>query len=100
MARYIIDIDGVIAEEDGSLPDVYLNARPIQKNIDKVNKLKEQGNMIMLYSSRQWGLYDLTRRWLKKNRVKYDALILGKPSGDYYIDDKAINVKEFEKYGL
>lgn len=98
MARYIIDLDGVICKDEGSLPDTYMNAKPIEKNIEKINKLKKQGNVIIIHSGRHWGLYDLTKKWLKKNKVKYDQLILGKPPGDYYIDDKAINVKDFEKW--
>jgi hypothetical protein len=41
--------------------------------------------------------YSLTEAQLKLWNVKYHNLILGKPSGDYYIDDKGINDNEFFK---
>ncbi len=34
--------------------------------------------------------YDLTKQQLDHWGVKYHKLFLGKPAGDYYIDDKAI----------
>jgi hypothetical protein len=39
--------------------------------------------------------YDLTENQLKSWGCKYHKLILGKPSGDYYIDDKGINSDDF-----
>jgi hypothetical protein len=39
--------------------------------------------------------YDLTENQLKSWGCKYHSLVLGKPSGDYYIDDKGINSDDF-----
>ena len=37
----------------------------------------------------------MTKSWLAKNKIKYDQLVLGKPVGDYWIDDRAINFKNW-----
>ena len=37
----------------------------------------------------------ITELQLKLWGCKYHELILGKPSGDYYVDDKGINLNEF-----
>ena len=49
---------------------------------DIVNKVYEQ-------------FYELTEQQLQEWGCKYHELIMGKPSGDYYIDDKGVNANEF-----
>ena len=44
--------------------------------------------------------YDLTRMQLIEWGVKFDALFLGKPAGDIYIDDKGIKDEDFFKNEL
>ena len=39
--------------------------------------------------------YDLTKKQLEDWGVEYHQLFLGKPSGDYYIDDKGIKDEDF-----
>jgi hypothetical protein len=39
--------------------------------------------------------YSLTKMQLSIWGCKYHELILGKPSADYYIDDKGVNDNEF-----
>jgi hypothetical protein len=39
--------------------------------------------------------FDITYNQLKKWNVKYHSLIMGKPSGDIYIDDKGVNDENF-----
>ena len=39
--------------------------------------------------------YALTESQLKKWAAKYDQLILGKPAGDVYIDDKGMKDVDF-----
>ena len=42
--------------------------------------------------------YTLTESQLDRWGCKYHQLILGKPSGDHYIDDKGIDLDEFFKH--
>ena len=71
-----------------------------QKAIDKINQLAEDGNKIIIFTSRFMGMnneninkanlqgFDMTYNQLKKWNVKFDKLILGKPTYDIMIDDK------------
>ena len=91
---YCIDIDGTLCTEDCE----YKDAQPIQKVINKINKLYED-NKIILYTARgytskkEWR--GLTEEQLEKWGVKYHTLILQKPFADYYIDNKAIDILDW-----
>lgn len=88
---FVVDIDGILCTGEfwgKGFPD------PIQENIDKINKLYRQLHHIILYTARrEWWRGD-TEAWLLKHKVLYHALVMGKVGGDYYIDDKFINIKD------
>lgn len=103
--KYIIDIDGTICKSvsDGN----YEDAEPIQSHIDKINKLYDEGHQIIYLTARGMGrygdnaslakrmFYELTKDQLNRWGCKHHKLMLGKPSGDCYIDDKGINSNDF-----
>jgi len=103
--KYIVDIDGTICTtvSNGN----YKEANPIPSHIEKINKLYDEGNTIVYLTARGMGrygdnadlarkmFYELTADQLDKWGCKYHKLMLGKPSGDFYIDDKGINSDEF-----
>jgi capsule biosynthesis phosphatase len=103
--KYIVDIDGTICTTVSN--GKYENATPIYPHIEKINKLYEQGNTIVYLTARGMGrygdnadlarkmFYELTANQLNMWGCKYHKLMLGKPSGDYYIDDKGMNANEF-----
>jgi trehalose-6-phosphatase len=86
--QLIIDIDGTICSEERQFSRPM--ATPKDNAIEAIAKLKSQGHIVILYSSRTWAEYEMTVDWLKRHGVEYDQLILGKPVGDYWIDDRAI----------
>jgi len=86
--RLIIDLDGTICTEEKTFSRSL--AKPISGAIENINKLFSEGNTIIIYSSRSWQEYEMTTEWLKSAGVNYHQLILGKPIGDYWIDDRAI----------
>lgn len=94
--RYVIDIDGCICKNKH--PD-YENSTPVKKVIDKINKLYDEGHTITLYTARgassgkDWS--ELTKKQLKEWGVKHHRLLCNKPAGDVYVDDKAVNIKEW-----
>jgi phosphatidate phosphatase PAH1 len=105
---YVVDIDGVIAEQDSLCKTCkYEASSPITKNIEAVNKLYDEGHYIKYFTARGMGTYkgnatlaghrweELTKCQLKMWGCKYHELIMGKPSADYYIDDKAVNSNDF-----
>ncbi len=91
---FIIDIDGTITNEDTMDYKNYSLCIPDFEMIHKINKLYET-NKIILFSSRWKCDRKITKNWLKKYNIKYHKLILGKPLGDYYIDDKNVLKKDF-----
>lgn len=103
--KYIVDIDGTICTP--VLNGNYLEASPIISHIEKINKLYDEGHTIVYLTARGMGrhndnadlaeqsFYLLTADQLEKWGCKYTKLMLGKPSGDYYIDDKGINSNDF-----
>jgi len=102
--RYIFDIDGTICyNESGD----YKNSIPYSKRISKINKLYESGHEIFFFTARGMGryngdvhrcyseFYSLTHDQLKAWGIKFHGLMLGKPSADFYIDDKGIKDEHF-----
>jgi capsule biosynthesis phosphatase len=103
---YVIDIDGTICTNTNGK---YKEAQPFLDRIEKINKLYDEGNRIIFCTARgmssldgdinsvykMWYAYTLEQ--LKKWNVKFHALVLAKPAGDVYIDDKGINSDDFFK---
>jgi hypothetical protein len=91
-----VDIDETICETP--LPRNYFNAKPIQKNIDKINKLYDEGNTIVYWTARgsrtQINWYDLTYKQLNDWGVKFNELRVDKPYYDLFIDDKTLRIEE------
>ena len=96
---FIIDVDGTICTKTNS---DYLKAKPICKNIEMFNTLFDEGHEIHYWTARGalsgkiWD--DVTKGQLQKWNVKYNSIIVGKPHYDVWVDDKAININDFEKY--
>ncbi|NBP02731.1 MAG: hypothetical protein EBU90_21945, partial [Proteobacteria bacterium] len=101
------DLDDVLCERNPEFEhlgvDKYDYCVPIQKNIDVVNTLYDDGNKIIIYTARGMtvfsgnifdiytNLYQKTFDCLVKWRVKFHQLVMGKISYDVLIDDKCLN---------
>ncbi len=95
------DLDGVICL---TKKNNYRSSKPIRKNINFINKLIKNYEII-IFTSRYMGRnndvqkkaikqgYEFTKSQLKKWKVNYSKLILGKPSYDLYVDDKNLGFK-------
>jgi uncharacterized HAD superfamily protein len=90
---YVIDIDGTICTQEDDAND----CKPFMDVINKVNKLHDEGNEIIFYTARPEEIRDLTEKQLKDWGVKYDELIMDKIKYDVLVDDKAINIKDWDK---
>ena len=85
--------------------------------IDKINNLKLNGHKVKVFTSRYMGrnneksktvkkkYFNTTKKQLIKWGLKFDELIMGKPSYDFHIDDKSFNSRSkkteniLRKYG-
>jgi hypothetical protein len=89
---YAVDLDltlctGKFREEEPT---------PIQYRIDKINSLYTQWNVILICTARNPKYYQQTLAWLIKHWVMFHWLNMQyKPWVDIFIDDKAINDKDF-----
>jgi quercetin dioxygenase-like cupin family protein len=91
--KYFIDLDNTLCKTiDGD----YSNSEPIVERIHRVNKLKEEGHTVVIWTARgsKSGIdyRELTVKQLTEWNIQYDELLLGKPDYDVYIDDKSFNV--------
>ena len=87
--KLIIDIDGTICDEKRQFSRSL--AKPLPNAVESLKLLKKKGHILILYSARTWAEYEMTFSWLRENDIPFDQLILGKPEGDFWIDDRAIN---------
>lgn len=91
---YVFDLDKTIL--DG--PDYY-NSTPLPGTVEKINSLYDEGNTIIIYTARgattglNW--YRVTKESLEKYGIKHHELRMGKLNYDVWVDDKAINNKDF-----
>lgn len=83
----VIDIDGVICKE---------GHKPVKEVISRLKEIHKK-HTIIIFTSRSWYKYKQTKRWLHDHNVLYDELIMGKPGGDVYIDDKNLSINAFCK---
>jgi len=87
-----VDIDGVLTKETyGFGKEYYPKRTPNKFNIESLNDYKRRGFIIVLHSARYPEDLNITKKWLKKYKVPYDKLILGKPQAEFYADDRGVN---------
>lgn len=104
--RVVIDVDDTISTNIRRLS--YDKCAPKLDVINKINKLHDElGYTIVLYTARGMVSCDgdlerivaknerVLKDWLDRNDVHYDELVFGKPIGDIYVDDKALDVVDF-----
>ena len=93
---YCFDIDETICKTTDMN---YENASPIVDRISKLNRLFDDGNVIKLFTARgsETGINwrETTESQLKRWGLNYHELHFGKPAADVYVDDKAVNEKDF-----
>lgn len=102
--KIVVDLDGTLCTDvDGN----YERALPNSQHIEIVNRLFYEGHYIHIFTARgmasfrgnaflaklRWRRFTL--RQLRSWGVRYHRVSLGKPSGDYYVDDKAFHSTKF-----
>jgi len=97
-----VDIDETICRRESSLDfgvtHDYSKAQPIKENIDKINKLYDEGNTIVYWTARgsrkQIDWTELTKKQLDEWGAKYNELRVDKPFYDLFIEDKSLRIEE------
>jgi uncharacterized HAD superfamily protein len=93
--QLIIDLDGTICTEEKTFSRSL--AKPLPGAIEGVNQLYDEGHIVIIYSARSWSEYEMTAHWLRTNGVRYHQLVMGKPVGDVWIDDRAIRFRSWNE---
>ena len=95
--KLVIDIDGVVCNKTWGK---YEEAKPIIKNINIINELYDKGHRLIFLTARGYETKidwrELTEQQFKNWGIKYHKIMFGKPSADYYIDDKALKEDKLE----
>lgn len=93
---FTFDLDGTLCSHEKN----YSDANPYLDRIDKVNKLYDAKNTIIIDTARgsttgiNWK--EVTEKQLHKWKVKYHHLRTGyKLNSDFFVDDKGINSEDF-----
>ena len=91
-----VDIDGTICETKGA---DYENVKPKYEQIDKINKLYDDGHEIVYWTARGSGTgidwSKLNKEQLDNWGCKYNRIeTLKKPYFDLFIDDKSKRIEE------
>ena len=84
----------------------YSKSKPIKEAIILINKLYSKGHFIKIFTSRYMGRnndnikkaykqgYQFTYRQLKSWGLKFHKLHMGKPSFDFFVDDRSFGFKK------
>tara|TARA_Y100001970_G_C14256359_1_gene875753 strand:+ start:13 stop:366 length:354 start_codon:yes stop_codon:yes gene_type:complete len=106
---FCFDIDNTICKTKGKN---YSNSKPNKNAINLINKLYDRGHIIKIHTARYMGRskdninkankkgFKFTYNQLKKWNLKFNKLIITKPSADIFIDDKAYGYKKDWIYKL
>ena len=100
---FCFDLDNIIYKTNVRN---YKNSIPNKKAIKLIDHLFQSGHIIIIFTARYMGRYNdnlnfakkkgckFTIKQLNKWVLKYNKLIMGKPSYDNFIDDKSYGYKK------
>jgi capsule biosynthesis phosphatase len=105
--RIVIDLDGTICPIK-ELGQSYADLLPLPGAVEKITKLREEGNYIIIQTARNMATQQsnlgkvfknvgkITLDWLEKYNIEYDEIYFGKPNADIYIDDRAFRFDSWQ----
>ena len=92
--RRLIAVDFDCTLTNGELSWI-TDPTPNQAVIERVREFFYQGNIIIVWTARQWSSAPETIGWLIKHQVPFHGIMMGKGGADLYVDDKAIKPEAF-----
>ena len=87
-----VDFDGTLNNGE---PFWVTEPTPNLEVIERVREFYRQGNIIIVWTARQWSIAVETVAWLIKHQVPFHGIMMGKGGADLYVDDKAITPEVF-----
>ncbi len=104
--KIIVDLDNTITVEDPNIP--YESKDKNDEVIETLKNIPKED--ILIFTARNMRSFDgnlekintitkpIAEEWLKKHKVEYDQIIMGKPwcgENGFYVDDKNLSIDEF-----
>ena len=86
--QLIIDLDGTICSEEKTFSRSM--AKPLAGAKETLDKLKEQGHTIIIYSARSWNEYEMT---IQHNNKNIDTTFRGINENDVIVIGNSIRLK-------
>lgn len=90
---YNIDLDGTLTNGEPFWGGVPVTVNETVK--EAVRTAYKNGNIIIVWTARQWEFAPETVGWLIANRIPFHGIYMGKGGADYYIDDKSVLPDKF-----
>jgi len=93
-------LDGTICDTQYTIDKWdYIDSIPRKNIIEKINKLYDMGEYIIIFTARgsiiKLNWEEITKKQLEDWGVKYNELRFGKPGAEIYVDDRTITPEEF-----
>lgn len=107
--KFCFDLDGTLChiKKEG---EEYINVEPIEGAVETLQRLKKDGHYIIIMTARNMLTYNnnlgkiianqspVVIEWLNKHNIPYDEIHFGKPVADFYVDDKAFKLEDWETF--
>ena len=82
------DVDNTIVTQ-GS-PGEYDKVKPFPEAVEMVNKLYDQGHIIIFHTARHWKYFPETYNQLVEFGFKFHSLVMGKINASIIVDDRSV----------
>ncbi len=100
---FIIDIDGTVCEDVANEEGLerMANAKPYPDVIKQIRRWFDEGHYICFFTSRTIEHKSVTEEWLKRNDVRYNQIVYGKPRRNsefveyHFIDNSRVRATTF-----
>jgi len=93
---YHVDLDGTLTNGERFWREEPTPRLPV---VNALIGLYKKGNIIIIWTARQWKHAPETVGWLIKHSIPFHGIYMGKGGSDAYIDDKSVSIDEFVRLG-
>ncbi len=107
--RFCFDLDGTLCYTRKE-NEHYSEVKPIPGAVETLQRLKSEGHYIIIMTARNMVTHNnnigkiiakqspIVIEWLNKHCIPYDEIHFGKPYADFYVDDKAVRLEDWNTF--
>lgn len=93
-----VDMDGVLCSEEKTFDRALAKPKPGAR--ERLHAWKRAGHTVIVFTARSWSEFRMTEAWLKRHKMPYSSLVMGKPAYDVFVDDRALRFTDWESVGF